>query len=391
MRPKQLRYFIVTYGCQQNLADSERIHASFQSRKFKEAKKLEEADHVVINTCMVRQHAEDKIYGIMKKIAPLKESNPNFKLILTGCMVGAMVKDTSGKFSRLMKRRLPLVDEFLPIDEVGFDIPAKRESTKHAWVVISQGCNNFCTFCVVPFSRGREISRPWQDIVAEIDDLVDRDYKQITLLGQNVNSYGADFIKGSLRNGKCTLTEGRRILPVMVKMSMGRKRIPTIFPQLLEEVAKKGFEKVSFLSSNPWDFSDELIDVIARNPNIDRYIHLPIQSGDDQILKKMNRWYTVDDYQSLVRKIRQKVPSVEIGTDIIVGFPGETEEQFQSTVKLAKEVGWSVAYIAMYSPRPHTTAQKNFQDDVSREEKNRRFHIVDELINKQEINTPISI
>ena len=384
---KTLKYFIITYGCQQNRADSERVAGAFEARGFEKSASLEKSDNIVINTCMVRQHAEDKVYGMMKRLAPLKENNPHFKLIVTGCLVGAMVRDTSGKFYRLMKRRLPLVDEFLPIDEVGFDIPIKREDKEHAWVVISQGCNNFCTFCIVPFTRGRETSRPWEDILAEVGNLRSLGYKKVTLLGQNVNSYGADFVKEQFKNGKFVLPDGRNILPVMVHMSMGRKRIPTIFPYLLEEVAKRGFEKVSFLSSNPWDFSNELIDTVAANPNIDRYIHLPVQAGDNQILRLMNRWYTVEDYKDLVSRIRKKIPGAEIGTDIIVGFPGETESAFQNTVKLAREIGWAVAYIAMYSPRPHTASYQNFPDDVSSEEKHRRFHILDEFINKSSLRS----
>ncbi|OGY28404.1 MAG: hypothetical protein A2Z42_03990, partial [Candidatus Woykebacteria bacterium RBG_19FT_COMBO_43_10] len=362
MKNARPSYFVVTFGCQQNKADSERIAGAFESRGFTKSPSLEQADNVIINTCMVRQHAEDRVYGLMKHLTTLKEKNPNFELILTGCLVGAMVYDTSGKFRRLMRNRLPLVDEFLPIGEVGFDVPTRRESKTHAWVIISNGCNNFCSYCIVPFSRGREVSRHWQDIMAEIDELKSHGYREITMLGQNVNSYGADFVKEHLKGGKYLLPDGRTVLPVMVKMSMGRKRIPTLFPHLLEEVAKNGFEKVSFLSANPWDFSDELIEVIARNPNIDRYIHLPIQSGDDTILRKMNRWYTAVEYKKLVKKIRKKIPGVEIGTDIIVGFPGETERQFENTFKLAKEIGWSVAYIAMYSPRPHTASAKNHTD-----------------------------
>jgi tRNA-2-methylthio-N6-dimethylallyladenosine synthase len=163
---------------------------------------------------------------------------------------------------------------------------------------------------------------------------------------------------------------------------MGRKRIPTLFPTLLEEIAKKSLEKISFLSANPWDFSDKLINVIAANKNIDRYIHLPIQSGDNSVLQKMNRFYTADDYKKLVEKIRSKISDVKIGTDIIVGFPGETEKQFESTVKLAREIGWSVAYISMYSPRPFTASSKDFKDEITRKEKSRRLETLDEIINK---------
>src|SRR4030042_942887 len=325
---KRLKYFIITFGCQQNKADSERLAPFLEKQGYFLASSIDKADCLVINTCMVRQHAEDKIYGLQKVVKLLKEKNPNFKLILTGCMVGAMVKDLTKKYYRKIKNRLPLVDQFLSIEEVGFDIPARRETKEHAWVVISNGCNNFCSYCVVPYTRGREISRPWTDIMAEIDCLVRAKIKNVTLLGQNVNSYGADFIKNNLEKRKYTLPDGKQVIPVMVKMSMGRKRIPTLFPVLLEEIAKKHFEKISFLSANPWDFSDELIDVIVANPNIDRYIHLPIQSGDNSVLKKMNRFYTVEEYKKLVTKIRSKIPNAKIGTDIIVGFPGETEKQF---------------------------------------------------------------
>lgn len=382
---RELKYFIITYGCQQNHADSERITGSLESQGFTKSSSLEKSDYLVINTCMVRQHAEDKIYGLMKKIASLKEKNPRLKVVVTGCLIGMMKRDPSGKFERLIKRRLPLVNEFLPTERFGFDIAPKRGSKTEASVIISNGCNNYCAYCVVPFTRGREISRPWKEIIKECQDLKEREYKKITLLGQNVNSYGADFVKDDLISGKYKLPNGKKILPVMVKMSMGRKRISTIFPYLLKEVANLGFEKVLFLSANPWDFSDELIRVIARNPNVDRYIHLPVQSGDNGVLKKMNRFYSRNDYLSLVGKIRKKVKGVEIGTDIIVGFPGETEKQFENTVSLAKEAGFSVAFIGMYSQRANTFSAKNYPDDISSTEKHRRFHILDELINKQKV------
>jgi tRNA-2-methylthio-N6-dimethylallyladenosine synthase len=386
---KRLKYFIITFGCQQNRADSERLATYLENQGYSKSPSIDETDCLVINTCMVRQHAEDKIYGLMKPVKLLKEKNPNFKLILTGCMVGGMVKDQTRKYFRKIRNRLPLVDHFLPIEEVGFNIPAKRETKEHAWVVISNGCNNFCSYCVVPYTRGHEISRPWADIMAEIDCLVKSGVKEITLLGQNVNSYGADLIKDRLKEGKYTLPSGKKIIPVMVGTSMGRKRIPTLFPTLLEEIAKKPFEKISFLSANPWDFSDELINVIAANKNIDRYSHLPIQSGDNKILKKMNRFYTAQDYKKLIKKIRSKISDVKIGTDIIVGFPGETEKQFESTVKLAREIGWSVAYISMYSPRPFTAPTNNLKDDITRREKSRRLEILDRIINKQKISAKI--
>jgi tRNA-2-methylthio-N6-dimethylallyladenosine synthase len=226
----------------------------------------------------------------------------------------------------------------LPLEEVGFDYPALRNDVTHSWVPISNGCNNFCTFCVVPFTRGREISRPFQDIVSEIKTLAKQGCREVTLLGQNVNSYGADLVKN---NKGYKLPDGRIVKPIMVK-HLGRFRIPTLFPYLLEEVCKiKGVETIKFISSNPWDFSDELIEVIAKNPKIDKNLHLAVQSGDDEVLKRMNRWYTAKEYIDLVNKIKSKIKGAQISTDIIVGFPGETEEQFQNTIKLANDANFA--------------------------------------------------
>jgi tRNA-2-methylthio-N6-dimethylallyladenosine synthase len=226
----------------------------------------------------------------------------------------------------------------LPLEEVGFDYPALRNDVTHSWVPISNGCNNFCTFCVVPFTRGREISRPFQDIVSEIKTLAKQGCREVTLLGQNVNSYGADIVKN---NKGYKLPDGRIVKTIMVK-HLGRFRIPTLFPYLLEEVCKiKGVETIKFISSNPWDFSDELIEVIAKNPKIDKNLHLAVQSGDDEVLKRMNRWYTAKEYIDLVNKIKSKIKGAQISTDIIVGFPGETEEQFQNTIKLANDANFA--------------------------------------------------
>ncbi|GIW62441.1 MAG: tRNA-2-methylthio-N(6)-dimethylallyladenosine synthase [Patescibacteria group bacterium] len=398
---KSRTYYIKTFGCQQNVADSERIAKAFESRGFRPAKAIDTANYVVINTCMVRQSAENRVYGLVNNLAKLKrqkqKNNEFFKIIVTGCMVGLAFRDKTGKYLQRLKSIMPSVDEFMPIEEVGFDNEPLRQDNKKAWVPISNGCNNFCTFCVVPFTRGREISRPFNDIINECINLKNKGYEEIVLLGQNVNSYGADLIMGQeniqvMRDfGKNYFDtdssyvgsfsfNGKKIKPVYVK-HLGRLRIPTLFPFLLEEVAKLGFKKVDFISSNPWDFSDELIDVISRNENITRVIHLPLQSGDDEVLKRMNRWYTSKDYLNLINKIRKKVPSVEFTTDIIVGFCGETDKQFENTVKLAKMVGFSKAYIAMYSQRPFTAAVKVMEDNVPFEEKKRRWLILDKLIN----------
>ena len=370
-------FFIKTFGCQQNEADSQRIASYYLARGFRQSKSMKSACEIVINTCMIRQSAEDRVTGLVKNIVKSSKQKP--KIVITGCMVGMAARDESGKYLKTLRGRMPEVDEFLPLEEVGFDYPALRHDVLHSWVPISNGCNNFCTFCVVPFTRGREVSRSFNEIIAEIGDLAKKGCKEVTLLGQNVNSYGTDLVKNASAGYK--LESGRVVKPVMVK-HLGRFRIPTLFPYLLEEVCKiGGIQKVKFISSNPWDFSDELIEVISKNPKVDRNIHLPVQAGDDDVLKRMNRWYSRDQYIKLVGKIRKKVKGAQISTDIIVGFPGETEDQFKNTVDLAEKVNFAYAYVAKYSQRPNTAATKAFFDDVDYAEKERRFHILDKLIN----------
>lgn len=363
-----MKYHIVTFGCAANEADSERIASYYESRGFTQAKSIHDANEVVINTCMIREKAENRVYGLIHNLK-------NKKIVLTGCMVGMAVREKTGKMLALLHKRMPAVDEFLPIEEVGFDHAAIRADKNHALVPITNGCNNFCTYCVVPFTRGREVSRPFNDILREC-----KGYAQVTLIGQNVNSYGSDIAL------KTVFKQRQSLNKVVYVKHLGRLRIPTLFPALLEAVSKiEGVEKIDFISSNPWDFSDELIDVIARNQNISRRIHLPVQSGDTAMLKRMNRWYTREDYLALVGKLRDKVPGVTISTDIIVGFCGETKKQFNNTVSLAKKVGFSKAYVAMYSDRPMTAAHKIYKDDVPHTEKKRRWEILEELINKTNI------
>lgn len=370
-------FYIKTFGCQQNMADSQRIASYYISRGYKQSKTAKNANEIVLNTCMIRQSAEDRVTGLVKNIAKSRREKP--KIVITGCMVGMAARDESGKYLRALRKRMPEVDEFLPLEEVGFDYPALRNDVTRAWVPISNGCNNFCTFCVVPFTRGREVSRPFEDIISEIKDLAKSGCREVTLLGQNVNSYGSDLVKNSTSNYE--LPNGKKVKPVFVK-HLGRFRIPTLFPYLLEGVCKiKGIKTVKFISSNPWDFSDELIDTIAKNQKVDRNIHLAVQSGDDQVLKRMNRWYTQKQYLDLVKKIKSKVKGAQISTDIIVGFPGETKKEFASTIKLAKEAGFAYAYVSKYSARPNTAATKAMKDNVPYSEKERRFKILDQLIN----------
>lgn len=365
-----MKYYIKTFGCQQNVADSERIKAAFAGRGMTSIRSYRGADYIIINTCMVRESAENRVYGLVNNLEKLKIENCTLKIIVTGCMVGLAFRDKTGKYLARLKKIMPAVDEFMPIEEVGFDHAPLRTDHFSAWVVISHGCNNFCTFCVVPFTRGREVSRPYDEIIAECRQLKKQGYTKVTLLGQNVNSYGADLLR----------IENFKHKPIYVK-HLGRFRIPTLFPYLLEEVAKMGFETVDFISSNPWDFSSELIEVIAHNQNITRIIHLPIQSGDDAVLKRMNRWYTADEYLQLVANLKMKIKKVQLTTDIIVGFCGETDEQFQNTVKLCQKVSFQKAYIAMYSQRPAAAAPKVFADDVPHPIKKKRWQTLDRLIN----------
>ncbi|OGK17907.1 hypothetical protein A3G67_05035 [Candidatus Roizmanbacteria bacterium RIFCSPLOWO2_12_FULL_40_12] len=401
-----MKFFIKTFGCQQNVADSERIASAFKARGINPTSSYERANYVIVNTCMVRQSAEHRVYGLVHNLGKIKQQkqkkNEFFKIVVTGCMVGIAFRDKSGEFLKTIRKRMPDVDEFMPIEEVGFDLESIRVNQKHALVPISNGCNNFCTFCIVPFTRGREVSRPFEDIVNECLNLKNKGYTEVTLLGQNVNSYGADLLIGEnniqkTRDLKKTYFQkkdlahprvkiefklnGEKIEPVYVK-HLGRYRIPTLFPYLLEAVAKLGFEKIHFYSSNPWDFSDELIEVISRNKNITRTIHLPIQSGDNKVLKRMNRWYTKQQYINLINKMKKKIPEIAFTTDIIVGFCGETEKEFKSTVEVAKEVGYKKAYLSIYSQRPLTAATKVMNDDVPHAVKKQRWQYLEDLINK---------
>lgn len=379
MSNKSKSYYIQTFGCQQNVADSERLAGYYKARGYEPAAKIENADIVIINTCMVREQAEDRIYGLVNNLLKLKIKNKKLKIVITGCLVGAMFREPTGKLLKKVKERLPSVDEFLPIEEVGFESQAIRQSKKTAIVPITSGCNNFCSFCIVPFARGKEQSRPFARVIQEVQALARKGYKEIMLVGQNVNSYGADLIKS---NSEFKLPNGKLVKPIMVK-HLGKKCIPTLFPYLLEQISQiEQIKKITFMSSNPWDFSDELIKVLAKNKKIDRFLHLPVQSGDDFILKKMNRWYRAKEYLSLINKIKKQIKGVKFSTDIIVGFPGESLAAFNNTVKLVKKVGFVKAYVSCYSPRPGTVAAK-MSDDVPHPEKDRRFHFLNRLINKK--------
>ncbi|MFA5029855.1 MAG: MiaB/RimO family radical SAM methylthiotransferase [Patescibacteria group bacterium] len=371
-------FYLKTFGCQGNVADSEKIVSRYQKLGYRPTNNPATATVAIINTCVVREAAENRAYGLIKKLKQLQKKNPQLKIIITGCLVGAASREPSG-VRRGKLKKISADCECVPIEKF-FSLSPTRSDKRHAFVSIGNGCNNACSYCIVPLARGREISRSFIDIIKEAKNLARRGYSEITLIGQNVNSYGADLV---VKNKKFKLPDGKKVEPILVK-SLGKTRIPTLFPYLLEEIAKiKKFKKISFISANPWDFSDQLIKVIASHPQINREIHLPVQAGDNTILKKMNRLYTREEYLKLIKKIKKQVPDASFTTDIIVGFPGETVKQFGRTVDLYKKVGFNLAYIACYSPRIGTMAAKKFTDNVPFIEKKRRFHVLDKLINKK--------
>ncbi len=326
------KFYLKTFGCAQNTADSQRIRAKYLMDGYKEVDNYEDADVVIINSCIVRESAENRVYGLVDNIR--KRYKKNIYIIVTGCLAG-------------ITKKIKNVDEILPIKNISYDIEPLR-NTETALVPISSGCNNFCSYCIVPYARGREISRSEKEILSEIDKIIADGYKKVLLIGQNVNSWNKDK-----------------------------------FYELLEKVAQKDLEKISFVSSNPWDFSDKLIEVIAKYKNIDRLIHLPLQSGDDEILKKMNRRYTSKEYLDLIKKIKDKVEGVRFSTDIIIGFCGENEKAFENTVKVCKKVKFEIAYLNKYSPRRGTVSAKLYKNDVPQKVKKERWVILNNLINNQ--------
>lgn len=329
-----------------NVADSERVAGWYEENGWKTAKQITDANEVVIVSCSVRQSAENRVFGLVNNLSKLSKKP---KIVLTGCMLRYPL--------RWLRDKLPEVDEFKKISDYSLNtkyLPAGRHGIIHntsgaALVPIMEGCNNFCTYCVVPYAKGREVSRPMEEIICEVEELARRGCKEITLLGQNVNSYEPSFAN--------LLTTLHKIF---------------------------GIEKISFLTSNPWDLNDEIVEAMSL-PKIDRYLHLPVQSGDNEILKKMNRHYTAEQYLELIKKIRKKISEIKIGTDIIVGFPGETEEQFNNTVLLCRKVGFEKAYVSKYSPREQTAAFK-MSDDIPHAEKKRRWKILNNLINLKAIS-----
>ena len=383
------KYYIETYGCQANTKDSQVMSGTLDAMDFSQTNDFKEADVIIINTCSVRQKSEDKVYGWGLKLGnpiahevQIYEKKGNQVVFVTGCMVGSAKGDRKRYDIKMLEEKMPCANYMLAPDEeykipeilvkeglvsdwtkkaIGDVVLAKDISNNDltAYVHISTGCDNFCTFCVVPYARGKEVSRTEDEILHEINHLVSRGYKKVLLIGQNVNSWGLDTkTKFKLRAGS-------------------EHKIP--FANLLRKIHEiNDIEKISFISSNPFDLTQDLIDTLSL-PKIDRYLHMAVQSGNNEILKAMNRRHTIEEFKDLVTKIKKAVPDITFGTDIIVGFPGETEDQFMDTVNLFKWMKFNVAFISIYSPRIGTNAEKNLKDDVPLKEKKRRYKYLTEI------------
>ncbi|MBQ6164451.1 MAG: tRNA (N6-isopentenyl adenosine(37)-C2)-methylthiotransferase MiaB [Clostridia bacterium] len=365
--------FVHTYGCQGNVADSERIKGQLAGMGFTFCETAEEADFVLFNTCAVREHAEARVFGNVGALKPIKESkNNNMIIALCGCMMQQehiaekirksydYVNLVFGTFAvwrlpelmyDLLRRRKRVFDVREETGRIAEGIPTVRDRTFRAWLPIMYGCNNFCTYCIVPYVRGRERSRTPENVIAEAKELIASGAKEITLLGQNVNSYG--------------------------KMA----GFDTDFPKLLREInALSGDFIIRFMTSHPKDCSEELLLAMAECEKVERHLHLPFQSGSDRILKAMNRGYTAGKYRSLVQRARELMPRIELTSDVIVGFPGETREDFEQTLSLIKDVGFTSLFTFIYSPRKGTPAA-SMEDPVSDKEKGEWFR---ELLKVQE-------
>jgi tRNA-2-methylthio-N6-dimethylallyladenosine synthase len=367
------KYHIWTEGCQMNVADSQRVGSSLEHLGYTFTENIKEADVIVLNTCVVRQSAEDKAIGRVSSLAPLKKKNPNLVINLMGCLVGV-------RGAEKLRERLPYVDVFSPPSDPGplishltqgeirsledsettrrflmmdeeLKLPvAEQGKLVMAHVPIVYGCSHACTFCIIPYKRGIERSRPVGDIVGEVRSLAKQGVKEITLLGQIVDRYGKD------------IPDGPNLAALL---------------RLIHDV--DGIERIRFLTSHPNYFDDDLIQAIAELPRVMPHIELPIQAGDDEVLANMKRGYTQQDFRDLVAKIRERIPDCSIATDIIVGFPGETEEQFMETYRVLSDLRLDVAHLARYSLREGTVATRRMDDNVTDEEKMRRFRMLEEL------------
>ncbi len=364
-------YSVVTYGCQGNEADSEVISGILERLGYTHSEDTYKADIVILNTCAIRENAENRIWGVLGLLKGVKSEKKDMIIGICGCM--PQEENVSNKlmetypfvdliFGTHNIGNLPkLIDECLEKKNKVIEVistqggilegaPKVRLSKHKAWVNIMYGCDEFCTYCIVPYTRGKERSRDKEDIINEVNDLVKQGYKEITLLGQNVNAYGKD------KNDGYT------------------------FGDLLVDLDKTGIARIRYTTSHPRDLDDKTIEAMAKCPSVMPQLHLPVQSGDDEVLRRMNRKYTHDHYMGLIRKLKAAIPGISITTDIIVGFPGETEEQFQNTLKLVDEVEYEGAYTFIYSPREGTPAAK-FEDQIPEDIAKDRLYRLNEKVN----------
>lgn len=403
------KYFVMTFGCQMNQADSEKVNMILMQAGLKPAFRIEDADVVVLNTCSVRQKGEDRVFGVFRD---LKKNNPNVLVGITGCMIrktwmnksyleeDAERTKTQGiellesergifNFDDHLFVRMPKLDFTFRIEEVTyltkilshisgeqigaddkFDDYLKskqmRENPSSANIIIQTGCDNYCTYCIVPFTRGKEVSRDKSEIISEVKEAVKNWAKEITLLGQNVNSYGKQTNLKLWNQEKSKWNEGAWTSP---------------FRELLNELNEiEGLDRIRFTSSNPHDMTEDILSSHIELDATCNYLHFALQSGSDDMLKRMNRRHSYKDFKAMVEYLRSKDPLFAVSTDIIVWFSGETEEMFQETVKAVKEIEFDFVYIARYSVRRGTLAEKMLPDDISNEEKARRWHILNEVL-----------
>lgn len=364
---RELKYHIVTYGCQMNVHDSEKLAGMLSAMGYTETSEQEDADLILFNTCCVRENAENRVYGNVGALYPYKQRNPNLIIGVCGCMM------QQSDVASYIARKFPFVDlvfcthnlyrfpkllydainsketiiEILNEEgRIVEDVPIKRGTGVSAWTTIMYGCNNFCSYCIVPYVRGRERSRQPSDILDEVRRLSREGYKEVTLLGQNVNSYGKD---------------------------LGN---PYYFPNLLMDINEiQGIERIRFMTSHPKDLSEELIRAISKSNKVCKHLHLPIQSGSDRILKAMNRRYNREKYLELIERVREQIPDISITTDIIVGFPGETDEDFTDTLDMMERVRYDSAFTFIYSPRSGTPASK-MSEQIDEKIKKERLQIL---------------
>lgn len=358
------KYLIKTHGCQANFRDSETIAGLLDSLGYTACENEDEADLILINTCAVREGAEDKVFGEVGALKRLKSEKPSLLIGICGCMAQEekTVNTLLEKYHQVdiifgthnitslpkmlydiyQSKKKKAIEVYSKQGEVVENVPVTRLSSHKAYVNIMYGCDKFCTYCIVPYTRGKERSRLLEDVVKEVQELVESGYKEVCLLGQNVNAYGKDL-----------------------KLDYG-------FGDLLNAVAKTGIKRIRFVTSHPWDFNDAMIDAIANNPNVCPYIHLPVQSGSDAILKKMNRRYTIEEYKTLFDKLKNRLPNFAFTTDIIVGFPNESDEDFKGTLDIVDYCKYDNAYTFIYSKRSGTPAA-NMEDVITRDVKEARL------------------